>query len=131
MLKRSMRKRTGALGSAARTARRLAAFFAIASLPVSAQILDRDAVELADVLEIQLLGRDLLAYGGTGSGRMQIRLELGETLLHESARGRVGLASTIAARSACRRGAAGRRRATASPKREPTPVCWAIASRWS
>jgi len=56
--------------------------------------LGADDVELADVLDIQLLGRDLYAHDGTGSGRTHIRLDLHETVLSQRAQGRIGLVLT-------------------------------------
>jgi hypothetical protein len=67
---------------------------AMLALPASGQRLGPDDVELADVLEVQLLGRDLLAYDGTGSGRMQIRLELNERVAFQHAQGRLGIVLT-------------------------------------
>jgi hypothetical protein len=67
-----------------------------APLPAAAQLrrIAPDDVELADVIEIQLFGRDLHAYDGTGSGRTLIRLELGEVVRFQHAKGRIGLVLT-------------------------------------
>lgn len=60
----------------------------------SAQRLGPDAVDLADVLDVQLLGRDLFAYAGTGSGRMKIRLERSEVVYFQHAQGQIGIVLT-------------------------------------
>jgi len=62
--------------------------------PSAAQRVGPDDVDLADVLEVQLLGRDLHAYDGVGSGRMTTRLELGEKVLFQHSSGRIGIVLT-------------------------------------
>ena len=60
-----------------------------------AQIRDRlDEVEIADVLEIVVLGREVLAIDARGGGQRSEPLELGETVLSTGARGRVGVVVT-------------------------------------
>ena len=66
----------------------------IAANPSAAQLVGPDDVELADVIEVQLLGRDLHAYDGVSSGRMTIRLELGERVLFQHTSGRIGIVLT-------------------------------------
>ena len=72
----------------------LATLLGLLAAPAAAQILDPDDVELADVVEVQRLGRDLLAYAGSGSGRVLERLELNEEVLSQAAEGRIGLVLT-------------------------------------
>lgn len=66
----------------------------LAAAPAHSQILDPDDVDLADVIEVQLLGRDLLAHGNIGSGTTHTRLDLGEKVLSQQAQGRIGLVLT-------------------------------------
>jgi hypothetical protein len=62
--------------------------------PALSQRIGPDDVELADVIEVQLLGRDLHAYDGVGSGRVTIRLELSESVLFQHTSGRIGIVLT-------------------------------------
>jgi hypothetical protein len=59
-----------------------------------AQIVRGDEVELADVLEIVVLTRELLAIDARGGGQTRFALDLGETVLWNGAKGRVGVVVT-------------------------------------
>lgn len=73
-----------------------------AALLVAAPLAARDAgaqptrgdVPLADVLEVMLIDRDLVAVDAEGGGQVSLRLELGENVLWREARGRVGVVLT-------------------------------------
>jgi hypothetical protein len=54
---------------------------------------DHDAV-LAPTLELQVIGRQLVAIDSQGGGQRSLRLERGETLLYTRTQGRVGVAVT-------------------------------------
>jgi hypothetical protein len=56
--------------------------------------LDPGGVVLEDVLEVQVLGRELHAVRAEGSGRLVTRLEIGEDVRWTGARGRVGVVIT-------------------------------------
>jgi predicted RNA-binding protein len=51
-------------------------------------------VELEDVITIEVLGRDLLAYDLLGTGRPSVHLEVGEQIVWMKASGRIGVAVT-------------------------------------
>jgi len=51
-------------------------------------------VELEDVIEIEILGRDLFAYDLLSTARPMVRLEIGENLRWHDAAGRVALVMT-------------------------------------
>jgi hypothetical protein len=59
-----------------------------------AQLALPDEVPLADLLEILLLDRELLAIDARGGGQLSLRLRLGETLLWKGSQGVVGVAIT-------------------------------------
>jgi hypothetical protein len=67
----------------------------LAALPgaVFAQ-LEPSEVELEDVIEIEVLGRELLAYDLLGTSTLNVRLEIGESLIWKRASGRIGLVMT-------------------------------------
>lgn len=60
----------------------------------SARPLEYPEVELEDVIEVDLIGRDLFAYDLLGTRSPGLRLELGETVLWMRASGRVGIVVT-------------------------------------
>jgi hypothetical protein len=60
--------------------------------PAGAQLLDE--VPLADVLEVLVLDRNLVAIDAEGGGQRDVQLRLEERLLWTGARGRVGVALT-------------------------------------
>lgn len=65
------------------------------SLVSSAQVrLLPDEVEIVDVIAIERDGREVYAFDALTGRRSRIRLELGETVLFERSRGRVGLVLT-------------------------------------
>ena len=67
------------------------------ALEANAQpVLDRvlDSVQLEDVIDVEILGRDIVAVDGLGSGILIERLELGESVQWTGARGRVALVLT-------------------------------------
>ncbi len=68
----------------------LAPFLAVAA-PVRAQ---PDAVPLEDDLQIVVLPQRLLAIGSRGGGQRELALELGERVLWQGVRGRVGMVLT-------------------------------------
>jgi len=53
-------------------------------------------VELEDVIEVELLERDLFAFDLLGTGSPRVRLEIGEDMLWSGAQGRIGTALTSA-----------------------------------
>ncbi len=53
-----------------------------------------DSVQLEDVIVVEVLGRDIVALDGLGSGILIERLELGESVQWTGARGRVALVLT-------------------------------------
>ncbi len=53
-----------------------------------------DSVQLDDVIDVEILGRDIVAVDGLGSGILIERLELGESVQWTGARGRVALVLT-------------------------------------
>jgi len=59
-----------------------------------AQVVRPDEVPLADLLEILLIDRELLAIDARGGGQKALRLRLGENLLWKGSQGSVGLAFT-------------------------------------
>ena len=59
-----------------------------------AQGLADPELQLEDVIEIELIGRDLLAYDLLGSGTPSLRLEIGEQVEWMRASGRVGVVVT-------------------------------------
>jgi len=64
------------------------------SVPAAAQELQPPEVELEDVIEVTLIGRDLVAYDLLGSGSPSVRLEIGEEVAWMRASGRVGVVVT-------------------------------------
>ena len=72
-------------------------FVMVPTFPIfeaSARPLDYPEVELEDVIEVDLVGRDLFAYDLLGTRSPGLRLELGETVLWIRASGRVGIVVT-------------------------------------
>jgi len=67
--------------------------FVTSSIPALAQ-LEPNEVELEDVIEIEVLGRDLLAYDLLGTSTLTVRLEIGESLIWQRTSGRIGLVMT-------------------------------------
>ncbi len=65
----------------------------VPSIPALAQ-LEPSEVELEDVIEIEMLGRDLLAYDLLGTSTLSVRLEIGESLIWQRTSGRIGLVMT-------------------------------------
>jgi hypothetical protein len=65
-----------------------------AALSAPAQVVDAPEVELEDVLEIALVGRDLVAYDLLGTRSPRLRLEIGEEVAWMDASGRIGLVVT-------------------------------------
>jgi hypothetical protein len=53
-----------------------------------------DDVELEDVLQVKVLDREVIAYPATRSGRIFLRLEIGESVLWTGTRGRVAVVLT-------------------------------------
>ena len=69
--------------------------FVFAGAPLHAQhLLSPDQVVLEDVISVELVGRELVAFDLVGSGRLVERLEIGEEVLSTRARGRIALALT-------------------------------------
>lgn len=66
---------------------------ALGLLCLAASGAEPGAVPLADLLEISLLGRDLVALDG-GGGERSVRLHLGEDVLWRGSRGAVGVVIT-------------------------------------
>ena len=69
----------------------------ILSLPPSSSAQVRllpDEVQIVDVIAIERDGRDIFAFDALTGSRSRIRMELGETMLFERSRGRVGLVLT-------------------------------------
>jgi hypothetical protein len=62
--------------------------------PAIGQVLRAPEAELEDVIEIALVGRDLLAYDLLGSGSPSMRLEIGEEVAWMHASGRIGVVVT-------------------------------------
>ncbi len=54
----------------------------------------RGDVPLADILEVLLIDRDLVAVDAEGGGQVTLRLELGENVLWRESRGRIGVVLT-------------------------------------
>jgi predicted RNA-binding protein len=68
---------------------------ALWSAPVHSQFgLEPEEVELEDVIEIEILGRDVYAFDLLGTARPFVRLEIGEELLWHDSQGRVGMVLT-------------------------------------
>ena len=63
--------------------------------PARAQLTPNE-VELEDVIEIEVLGRDVIAFDLTGTGSPSVRLDIGESVSFVRASGRIGLAMTDA-----------------------------------
>ncbi len=61
---------------------------------VSANTLQYPEVELADVIELDLVGRDLFAYDLLGTRTPGLRLQIGETVRWMRSSGRVGIVVT-------------------------------------
>jgi hypothetical protein len=72
----------------------LAALCVLAAGETGAQRLAPSEVELEDVIEIELLGRDLYAFNLIGAGSPEVRLEIGEDVVWQDSRGRVGIVLT-------------------------------------
>lgn len=60
----------------------------------AAQIARPDEVVLEDLIAVQVLGREVVAFDLQGSGQLVERLELDEEVLHTASRGRVALVLT-------------------------------------
>jgi hypothetical protein len=110
-----------------RRARRLAAAAALASVAAGAalagvsahaQDVGADEIEIADVLEVIVLAREVLAIDARGGGQTRAALDLGESVLWSGAKGRVGVVVTdrrllaVGTRSAAWQEARWRRRET-------------------
>ena len=67
---------------------------AVTSAPPAHAQLEPSEVELEDVIEIEQLGRDLIAYDLLGTRTLTVRLEIGEKLEWKRASGRIGLVMT-------------------------------------
>jgi hypothetical protein len=76
----------------------LSALVAVAAwTPVRAdfgQPLPADGVVLEDAIAVEILDREVIAFDLTGSGRLSTRLEKGEQVLFQGARGRVAVVLT-------------------------------------
>jgi hypothetical protein len=59
-----------------------------------AQPLFPSDVELEDVVQIEIMGRDVLAFDAMGSGSRGFRLEIGEEIVWQKAIGRLGVVAT-------------------------------------
>ncbi len=64
------------------------------SIPLARAQLDPEEVELDDVIAVELVDRDLLAFDLLSNASPSVRLELGETLVFSEAQGRVAVAIT-------------------------------------
>jgi hypothetical protein len=62
--------------------------------PLGAQLLQPEDFVPADVIHVQLVGRELYAFDGEGSGRVSERLLRDERLVWSGQRGRIGVAIT-------------------------------------
>ena len=89
-----VQRRPGGRGAAALGALALGLGLAAAPVPAAAQTLSDPEVELEDVLEIELVGRDLFAYDLLGTRTPALRLEIGEEVVWLRASGRVGVVVT-------------------------------------
>jgi hypothetical protein len=67
---------------------------AVGASPAQAQPLSPSEVPLAEVLEVLLIDRDLVAIGARQGGQVSERLQLGESVLWLGAQGKVGVAIT-------------------------------------
>jgi hypothetical protein len=71
--------------------------WALALAPgAGAQPLFPSDVELEDVLEIEIMSRDVLAFDAMGSGSRSFRLDIGEEIVWSKAAGRIGVVATTA-----------------------------------
>lgn len=61
-----------------------------------AQRLFPSDVELEDVVEIEIMGREVLAFDAMGAGSRSFRLEIGEEIVWSEVAGRVGIVATTA-----------------------------------
>ena len=80
------------MGRCSRCAGALVAIFLVPT-PIGAQIVAGE-IPLADVLEVLVVDRDVLAIDAAGGGQTVARLRLHETVLWKAARGKVGIALT-------------------------------------
>jgi hypothetical protein len=87
----------------------LLAFLLVLPAPLPAQVgLFPTEIERVDVIAIERDGRDLLAFDSVTGRRTAIRLELGEEILFEASRGRIGLVLTDRRAMGVAQGVAGR-----------------------
>ena len=73
---------------------RIAISLCLCLWPAAASAQRADEVPLEDVLSVQRIGRDLVAIGARGGGQRTLRLQIGERVLFQEARGRVGVVLT-------------------------------------
>lgn len=73
---------------------RIAVSLALAALATPTAFADRDVSPLADLLQIVVRPRELLAIDAEGGGQREERLERGESVLWHATRGRVGVVLT-------------------------------------